>query len=98
MIRFFLFSIVLLSITGAVYAAPSSAELEKIQAQLKEEKKAQTELKEKALNIAQEVSSVKKQMVKTANQVQNNEETLSALEIKLHELEESKKLIENRLD
>lgn len=84
--------------TGVVYSAPSSAELEKIQAQLKEEKKAQTELKEKALNIAQEVSSVKKQMVKTANQVQNNEETLSALEIKLHELEESKKLIENRLD
>lgn len=95
--RIFLFAIGLLWMTGTVLAAPSSQELAKIQAQLQEEKKAQTELKEKAQNIAQEVSSVKKQMVKAAGQVQDNEETLSKLEIKLNELEENKKLVENRL-
>ena len=34
---------------GSVFGAPSSAELEKLQAQLKEEQKNQTELHEKAL-------------------------------------------------
>ena len=87
----------LLWMMGTVFAAPSSAELEKIQAQLQEEKKAQTQLKEKAQNIALEVSSVKKQMVKAAGQVQDNEETLSKLEVKLQELEDNKKLVENRL-
>ena len=95
--RIFLFAIGLLWMTGTVCAAPSSQELAKIQAQLREEKKAQTELKEKAQNIAQEVSSVKKQMVKAAGQVQDNEETLSKLEVKLKELEENKQLVENRL-
>ena len=94
----FLFAISLLWMTGTVLANPSSAELKKIQAQLQEEKKAQTELKEKAQNIALEVSSVKKQMIKTAGQVQDNEETLSKLEVKLRELEDNKNLIEDRLD
>lgn len=95
--RIFLFAISLCWMTGTVLAAPSSQELAQIQAQLQEEKKVQTELKEKAQNIALEVSSVKKQMIKTAGQVQDNEETLSKLEIKLKELEENKKLVENRL-
>ena len=82
---------------AALHAAPSSADLEKIQAQLQEEKKTQTQLHEKAQNIAQEVSVVKKQMVKAAEQVQDNEETLSKLEKKLNELEEQKTIVENHL-
>ena len=70
--------------------APSAADLEEIQAQLEEERKAQTHMHEKAQNVAAEVSSVRKQMVKAANLVQNNEETLTALEKNLKELEEKK--------
>ena len=77
--------------------APSAADLEEIQAQLEEERKAQTHMHEKAKNVAAEVSSVRKQMVKAANLVQNNEETLTALEKNLKELEEKKVEVENRL-
>lgn len=81
----------------SVLCAPSSADLEELQAQLEEERKVQSQLHEKAQNIAAEVSSVKKQMVKTATQVQNNEETLTALEKNLKELEEKKNEVEKRL-
>ena len=88
----------LIFMAGSVFGAPSSAELEKLQAQLKEEQKNQTELHEKALTIAAEVSSVKQQMVKAATQVQNNEETLTALEKNLNELQDKKEQVENRLN
>ena len=77
--------------------APSASELEEIQAQLEEEIKAQNQMHEKAQNIAVEVSSVKKQMVKAATLVQNNEETLTALEKNLKELEEKKVEVEKCL-
>jgi len=84
--------------TGVAFATPSSSDLAKIQEQLKEEKKAQTHLQQKAQDIATEVSAVKKQMVKAANQVQDNEETLSELEKNLAALEENKALLEKRLE
>ncbi len=92
-----LFALYLFWTGGSALCAPSSDELEKLQAQLREEQKAQTQMHEKALNVAAEVSSVKQQMVKAANQVQNNEEALTELERNLKDLEEKKQLVENRL-
>lgn len=87
----------LMLFTQSALCTPSAADLQEIQAQLEEEIKAQSQLHEKAQNIATEVSSVKKQMVKAANLIQNNEETLTALEKNLQELEEKKVEVEKRL-
>ena len=87
----------LILVVNGAFAAPSSADLEEIQAQLRQEEKAQTQMHEKAQSIAAEVSLVKKQMVKAATEVQNNEETLTALEKNLNELEEKKQQVEARL-
>ena len=92
-----LFALYIFLAAGGALCAPSPADLEELQAQLEEERKAQTQMHKKAQNIAAEVSSVKKQMVKAASLVQNNEETLTALEKNLKELEEKKVEVEDRL-
>jgi len=79
------------------FCAPSRQDLEAIQTQHMHEKQLQTQMQEKAQNLATQVSSVQKQMVKTANQIQNNEEILTTLEHELKDLESDKKQLEKRL-
>lgn len=93
----FLYLGLIILLSGGVFAAPSEKELKEIQTQLRQEKQTQTQMKEMAQSVANQVSSVQRQMVKTANQIQNNEDVLSALEHDLNELKENKKKLEERL-
>ena len=89
--------ILLLLLTKGGLCAPSAQDLRKIQSQQQHERQIQSQLQEKAQSVAQQVSSVQQQMVKTANQIQNNEEVLTNLEHKLEELNEGKKQLEQLL-
>ena len=68
------------------HAVPSSDDLEKLQAQIKEEQQTHRALQRKAQDVATEVSGVQKKMVKAAETVQDFEETLTQLEKKRAEL------------
>lgn len=75
---------------------PTESDLTRIKAQIKEEQEAHLSLKEKAKTMASEVSTVQKELIKTANEVQDFEDTLSKLEKNLLELQEKQALIEKR--
>lgn len=83
---------------GAVQAAPTASDLKKIQQQLKEEQQTHENMRRKAKDVAQEISSVQKQMVKAASDVQEFEETLSRLEKNLAELEAQQKQVQERFE
>ena len=94
--RLFVFLCFFLLIREA-YAIPSQQDLKEIQTQLQQEKQTQTHMKEQAKSVATQVSSVQKQMIKTATKIQDNEDILTALEHDLKELEKNKKQLEERL-
>ncbi len=79
------------------YAAPSTNDLKKLQAQIKEEQQMHRALHKKAQDVASEVSSVQKKMVEAAQTVQDFEETLTKLEKKQAELQEEENKINTRL-
>ena len=81
----------------SVWAAPSKKDLEKIEAQIKKEKKVQEENKRKSQALSQEVKSVQKEMVSLAKTVQKHENQLSLLEQKKKELELEQSGLEERL-
>lgn len=95
----FVFFLLMLLISGEVcLASPTQSDLKKIQAQIKEEQQNHALLQKKAKDVAREVSSVQRQMVKAANDVQDFEDTLSRLEKNLQELQEQQKLVQERLN
>ena len=95
----FVFFLLMLLISGELcLASPTQSDLKKIQAQIKEEQQNHALLQKKAKDVAREVSSVQRQMVKAANDVQDFEDTLSRLEKNLQELQEQQKLVQERLN
>ncbi len=94
---FLCFSVFLTGYGINVHAVPSSDDLEKLQAQIKEEQQTHRALQRKAQDVATEVSGVQKKMVKAAETVQDFEETLTQLEKKRTELEEEESKINARL-
>lgn len=93
--KYFLFSLLLLCPFMAL-SNPTESDLTKIKAQMKEEQEAHISLKQKAKNLASEVSSVQKEMIKTANEVQDFEDTLSKLEKNLADLQQQQALAEKQ--
>lgn len=80
-----------------VMAVPSETDLQRLQVQIREEQQAHQELKQKAISVADEVSSVQRKMVKAASSVQNFEETLETLETRLSDLEKQEADLKKRL-
>ncbi len=98
--RRFIFLCFILLLTGYginAYGTPSSNDLKKLQAQIKEEQQTHRALQRKAKDVASEVSGVQKKMVKAAQTVQDFEETLTLLEKKRAELEEQETEVNERL-
>jgi len=93
--RYILFSLLLLYPCLAL-SNPTESDLTKIQAQIKEEQEAHLSLKQKAKNLASEVSSVQKEMIRTANEVQDFEDSLSKLEKNLANLQEQQAAAEKQ--
>ena len=93
--RYILFSLLLLYPCLAL-SNPTESDLTKIQAQIKEEQEAHLSLKQKAKNLASEVSSVQKEMIRTANEVQDFEDSLSKLEKNLADLQEQQAAAEKQ--
>ena len=91
----FLFGLCLMS--GTCLASPSSAELKRIQTQIKQQEMQHKKYQQKALEIANDASSLQKRLIKAANDVQTFEESLSQLEKKQAELKEQQIQINNRL-
>lgn len=93
----FCFALLFILSLGVANAAPTAEDLQQLQSKLKQEQLTQTQMQQRARSVAQEVSHVRKQMVKAALDVQNNEEVLTELERNLADLEEKKKQVEARL-
>ena len=78
-------------------AAPTAQDLEKIEAQIKKEKKQQAENQRKSQALDKEVKNVQKEMVNLATTVRKHESQLSLLEQKKKELEHQQAELESRL-
>lgn len=68
---------------GVVEAAPTAADLKRIEQQLQQERKAGLEARKKATELSKEMTAVRKQIVGSAKNVQAKEEALSSLEEQL---------------
>lgn len=74
-----------------IYAAPTAADLKRIEQQLKQERIAGLEAQKKASALSNEMEAVQKQIIGSAQNVQAKEEALSTLEEKLSALNEKEK-------
>ena len=82
---------------GAVAAAPTQADLRRIEQQIQAERASQKENQRKAVELSGEVRTVQNQMVKLAHSIQEKEETLSALEKKQEQSQARQAELEKRL-
>jgi len=82
---------ILLLLTGTVTAAPTTADLKRIEQQLKTERQAGLEAQKKASELSNEMKAVQRQIIGSAKNVQEKEETLSTLEEKLNALNKREK-------
>ena len=89
--------ICLLFVSDTVWAAPSVSDLQKIEEQLKKEKRRQEESKQKSDQLTKEVQTVQKEMVALAKNVRKQEGQLSLLEQKKKELQVQESELEKRL-
>lgn len=69
--------------SGVVCAAPTTADLQRIEQQLKAERMAGLEAQKKASALSNEMKAVQRQIIGSAKNVQEKEEVLSTLEEKL---------------
>ena len=78
-------------------AAPTQADLRRIEQQIQAERASQKENQRKAVELSGEVRTVQNQMVKLARSIQEKEETLSALEKKQEQSQARQAELEKRL-
>ena len=82
---------IMLSVSGMAVANPTTADLKRIEQQLRQERKTGLEAQKKASELSQEMKAVQQQIIGSAKNVQKQEATLSTLEEKLSALAQRKK-------
>ncbi|MGN1063736.1 MAG: hypothetical protein ACI4QM_05395, partial [Alphaproteobacteria bacterium] len=85
MLKSVLAFLVLLSV-GVATAAPTTADLKRIEQQLQQERKAGLEARKKASELTHEMKTVQQQIMGSAKTVQEKEATLTSLEEQLDTL------------
>ena len=80
-----------LSVVGTAVANPTTADLRRIEQQLKQERKTGLEAQKKASELSQEMKAVQRQIIGSVQNVQKQEATLSTLEEKLADLAKKEK-------
>lgn len=90
------FTAILLGSVSA-FATPTSDDLKRIEQQLKEERAAHLESQRQSDKLADEIRVVQKQMVRSAQAVQEKEDTLSQLEVRLEELRKEEETLSKKL-
>lgn len=81
----------MVSVAGMAVANPTTADLKRIEQQLKQERKTGLEARKKASELSQEMKAVQRQIIGSAKNVQRQEATLSTLEEKLAALAQKEK-------
>lgn len=81
----------------SVFATPTSDDLKRIERQLQEERAAHLESQRQSDKLANEIRAVQKQMVRSAQAVQEKEDTLSQLEVRLEELRKEEETLSQKL-
>lgn len=95
----FIFSLCLILLSGqGVYAVPSESDLKRIEKQIEKEEQTQKEAKQKAIELSTEIRTVQRQMVQSAKTIQEKEELLSNLEIRLEKLKKEEKDLTEKLN
>lgn len=79
------------------FATPTSDDLKRIERQLQEERAAHLESQRQSDKLANEIRAVQKQMVRSAQAVQEKEDTLSQLETRLEELRKEEETLSQKL-
>ncbi len=95
--RCVLLSLIVCLMNGAVMAAPSQADLKKIERQIAIEEQNSRENEQKSAEIKSEIKQVQRQMVISARNIQRHEDTLSALEQQLADLNSKTIELEQKL-
>ncbi len=88
---------ILMMLTGTVVAAPTTADLKRIEQQLKAERQAGLEAQKKASALSNEMKAVKRQIIGSVKNVQAKEEVLSTLEEKLSALNKREKELSDKI-
>ncbi len=92
-----IFFVIALTGTGTVFATPTSDDLKRIEKQLQEERAVHLESQRQSDKLANEIRSVQKQMVRSAQAIQEKEDTLSQLETRLDELRKEEETLSQKL-
>ena len=92
-----IFFVIALTGTGTVFATPTSDDLKRIEKQLQEERTVHLESQRQSDKLANEIRSVQKQMVRSAQAIQEKEDTLSQLETRLDELRKEEETLSQKL-
>ncbi len=98
MFKLFLLSIGLpFLLIGTAQAEPTQDDLQRIEAELRQERKTQKEAEKKSAEIADEIKTVQKQMVRSAKAVREKEDLLNDLKKKLTDLKEKEDDLNQKL-
>lgn len=98
MFKLFLFSIGLpFLLISTAQAEPTQDDLQRIEAELRQERKTQKEAEKKSAEIADEIKTVQKQMVRSAKAVREKEDLLNDLKRKLADLQKKEADLNQKL-
>ncbi len=96
MFKLLIFSLLFLSISAA-RAEPTQDDLHRIEAELRQERQTQKEAEKKSAEIADEIKTVQKQMVRSAKAVREKEDLLNDLNKKLTDLKKKEEDLNKKL-
>lgn len=82
---------------GVVFAAPTTADLKRIEQQLQQERKTGLEARKKATELTKEMKAVRRQIMGSAKTVQEKEAALTTLEERLGDLNAREKELEQKI-
>lgn len=97
MFKYLLPAVVFFIAFGAA-AEPTQDDLRRIEAELRQERQTQREAEQKSAEIADEIKTVQKQMVRSAKAVREKEDLLNDLKKKLDDLKEKETELTKKLD